>query len=104
MTTQVRKFIDLSDVKAVTLRCVHCESTLTIPSSRDISRHDAAGKFSTCPVCLRPWGTSSGGTCEPLMATLLANLNTLRAALADAKGFTLALEISSDPASDAKGD
>jgi hypothetical protein len=103
MTSQTQKFIELSDILALKLECKHCESVLAIPSSRDMARREDVGKLSICPVCQRPWATLGGATYEPLIAKFVSALNEMRNAFKDAPiGFTLTLEISSDPVSTAK--
>ena len=103
MTSEIQKFIELSDILALKLECKHCESSLAIPSSRDMARREDIGKLSSCPVCQRPWATLAGTTYEPLIAKFVSSLNEIRKAFKDAPiGFILTLEISSDPVSVAK--
>ena len=103
MTSQTRRFIELSDILSLALKCKGCGSTLTIPSSRDVSNRDSAGKLSFCPICQRTWANSQGATCAPDIAKFSTALSALREAITDTGiGFTLTLETSSDPVSTAK--
>jgi hypothetical protein len=103
MTSQTRKFIELSDILSLELKCKGCGSTITIPFSRDMSNRDSAGKLSFCPICQRTWANSQGATCAPHLVRFSTALGDLREAFTDSGiGFTLTFEISSAPVSSAK--
>jgi len=103
MTSEIQKFIELSDILALKLKCKGCRSTITIPFARDMSNRDSAGKLSFCPICQRTWANSQGASCAPDLVRFATALGSLREVLTDTGiGFTLTLEISSDPVSVAK--
>jgi hypothetical protein len=98
MTTQTKKFLELSDILALRFECKKCGSELLISSLRDISNRDEQGKLSNCPVCRNPWASVGGSTCELAIAEFLTVLNKLRGMLgthegAFPAGFALTVEI-----------
>jgi Zn finger protein HypA/HybF involved in hydrogenase expression len=95
MTSQTHKFVELSDILALSLRCKSCGSNLTIPATRDMLRKEETGKLSQCPVCRSAWAVVGGSsTCEITVFEFTAALNKLRSTLTDTPvGFTLTLEV-----------
>jgi len=98
MTTQTKKFIELSDILALRFECKECHSELLISSLRDISKREQQGKLNTCPVCRKEWASVNGSTCELAIAEFLTELNKLRGLLgthqgAFPAGFSLTVEI-----------
>jgi hypothetical protein len=97
MTSQTKKFIELSDVISLRLKCKSCASELLIPSSRDIDNREEQGKLSECPVCRKDWALVNGSTCESTIAKFMSSLNKLRAEMKSfPAGFFLAFEINND--------
>jgi len=94
MTSQTQKFIEPSDILALKLKCKGCDSTLTIPSGRQMAGREEMGKLSSCPICRKAWANLEGATYEPLIIKFVSTLNELRAALKTAPiGFTLTFEV-----------
>lgn len=107
MTHQNRHLIELSDLLAFTLTCKSCGSSVSLPVSGIVAKAIKANRLGACPSCDEPWLTlPSGNTLTILFDDLRANFQLLSSAMSDrakaSGGFTLALEISSDPASDAR--
>ena len=100
MTTQTKKFIELSDILALRFECKKCGSELLISSLRDISNRDEQGKLSTYPVCRNPWASVGGSTCELAIAEFLSSLNKLRWLIGSQgsfpAGFSMTAEIKAD--------
>jgi transcription elongation factor Elf1 len=98
MTTQTKRFIELSDILALRFECKECHSELLVSSLQDISKRDEQGKLNNCPVCRKPWASIGGSTCELAIAEFLTALNKLRGMLgihqgAFPAGFSLTVEI-----------
>lgn len=107
MTTQTKKFIELSDILALRFECKECHSELLVSSLQDISKRNEQGKLSNCPVCRRPWASISGSTCELTIAEFLTSLNRLRGMIgthegAFPAGFSLTVEIEGKEEEDQK--
>jgi len=97
MTSETQRFIELSDILALKLKCKGCGSALTIPSTRQMAVREEMGKLSTCPICRKPWATLEGATYEPLIIKFVSALNELRAGLENAPiGFTLTFEVADE--------
>jgi DNA replicative helicase MCM subunit Mcm2 (Cdc46/Mcm family) len=98
MTTQTKTFIELSDILAVRVQCSKCQSTVTMPITREMSfagmRH--------CPNCGKPWlvleMTSKESEIAACAATIRATSDLLKTwqetlAATGHSGFSLTLEI-----------
>jgi len=97
MTTQTKKFIELSDILNLRFRCKACGVELLIPSSRDLSAREEHGKLKDCPVCYQPWATVNQSSCEFDISGFLKALHKLRGTMESfPAGFTLALEIAAE--------
>jgi len=97
MTSQTKKFIELTDMLSLRFECKHCNSELLISSLRDLE----LGTLNNCPVCGRPWASINGSTCEPTIAEFLTALNKLRVTVGRHEnvfpaGFNLTIEIKDD--------
>jgi hypothetical protein len=98
MTTQTKRFIELSDILALRFECKECHSELLVSSLQDISKREELGKLNNCPVCRKPWASISGSTCELTIAEFLTALNKLRGLIGTHRdafpaGFVLTVEI-----------
>jgi hypothetical protein len=98
MTTQTKRFIELSDILALRFECKHCGCELLISSLHDMSKREEQGKLNDCPVCRKPWASVNGSTCESAIAEVLSSLNKLRRLIgthqdAFPAGFALTVEI-----------
>jgi hypothetical protein len=97
MTSETQRFIELSDILSLKLKCKGCGSALTIPSTRQMAMREELGKLSTCPICRKPWATLEGSTYEPLIIEFVSSLNKLRTAFKDAPiGFALTFEVADE--------
>ncbi len=94
MTSETKRFIELSDLLSLRLECKHCHSELLLSSLRSLGTKEEQGKLNRCPVCSRDWALVNGSTCELTIAEFLKALNSLRDALGSfPAGFKLTLEI-----------
>lgn len=97
MTSQKRKYIELADIQALSLKCKSCGSTLAIPAARDMTTREEMGKLASCPVCRRAWANLNGSTYEPSIYEFTGALNKLRSILTTAAlGFEMTLQISEE--------
>lgn len=98
MTSQTKKFIELSDIIALRLECKNqkCKATLTT-SVRDFRK----GTLSACPVCKEPWATVNGSSCELAVSEFMQAFHKLEGMLGGEghfpAGFSLTLEIKEEP-------
>ena len=98
MTSQMKQFIELSDMLSLRFECKHCKSELLLPSARDLSEKEECGRLNKCPACDKPWASINGSTCQPAIGKFLESLNTLRGMLgihqgAFPAGFNLTIEV-----------
>ena len=100
MTTQTRKFIELSDVLALHFECKDkdCKTTLTVSASQALKD----GTLSNCPVCNQSWAVVNGGGCELTIKEFLRAFQKLQRTLsgepeAFRAGFLLRLELKEEP-------
>ena len=87
MTTQTKKFIELSDILSLRCECRQgtCRTSLVIPLA------DVSGRvFAVCPSCKEPWAKFLESTYELLIADFLEKLKRLNEARL---GCALTLEI-----------
>ncbi len=97
MTSETKKFIELSDILSLRFKCKHCESELLISSLRDIGKREDLGKLSNCPTCGREWASVNGSTCEMTISRFLEVLNKLRETLGTfPTGFLLTVEVKNE--------
>jgi hypothetical protein len=97
MTVKTKRYIELADVLTLTLTCKGCDTSLTIPISRNLSAMEERMKLDTCPMCLQPWATVNNSTYQPIIADFTTKLRRLAEMLErDPVGFTLAIEVSND--------
>ena len=96
MTSQTKKFIELSDVLALHFECKSpdCKATLTISSLQNLKD----GTLYACPVCKQSWAVVNGGGCELTIKDFLAAFQKLRHTLSGEPGsfpagFVLRLEL-----------
>jgi|SRR5579872_1749796 len=97
MTSQTKKFIELSDIIALRLECKNqeCKATL-ITSARDFRK----GTLNACPVCKEPWAIVNGGSCELAVSDFMQAFHKLESMLCAGNfpaGFSLMLEIKEEP-------
>jgi len=98
VTSQTRKFIDLSDVLALKLDCKACKSSLTIPIARDLMAREEAFKLNDCPMCRTAWIAVNNSSYHAVLAEFTDKLKRLQGALDTAPwGFTLVLELKEEP-------
>jgi|SRR5271156_3298054 len=97
MTSQTKKFMELSDILSLRFECKHCGSELLISSLRDIDKKEEQGKLNDCPVCRREWARVNGSSSESVIAKFLTALNKLRSELDTFPfGFSLTLELTNE--------
>jgi transcription elongation factor Elf1 len=78
MTSQTKKFLELSDVLSLRFECKHCQSGLLVSSLRDLEKREEHGRLNNCPVCGRLCASVNGSMCELAIAKFLGALNELR--------------------------
>jgi hypothetical protein len=97
MTSQTKKFIELSDIVGLRIQCKHaeCHATLLLPILTKLDRE----KLLVCPYCQRPWTRlPTGSTIENTVEECARAISKLSSALNDPsfRGFALSLEIKQD--------
>ena len=95
MTSQTKRFIQLSDILGLHFECTHCDSTLLIPLSREIF----IKKLYACPHCGNPWiKRLEGGSVESVISDCIERLKALREALTGGlyDSFSLTLEVKNE--------
>jgi uncharacterized paraquat-inducible protein A len=98
MTSQQKRTIELSDLKAFCFTCKKCGAMLSIPVTSELEENRPA----RCPACNEQWKVSNVDSISRL-AALKFDLMKLSESLGEYDRFTLAIEISPDPVSSAKG-
>jgi predicted Zn-ribbon and HTH transcriptional regulator len=100
MTSQQKRMIEFSDLVAFCFTCKECGVSLSIPASANLKNE----RPSKCPSCDEVWMTPSTGSVARFLEFKEALLK-LRVSIENDKtnGFILAIEISPDPISTAKG-
>jgi ribosomal protein S27AE len=102
MTSQTQTFIELSDILSVRVECGKCQSTVTIPITREMN----LGGMRRCSNCGNAWlaveMTSIEEQVKDCAATIRATVDELRnwhktLATMGSKGFSLTLEIQPEP-------
>lgn len=100
MTTQMKRYIELSDVLTLKLDCKACGSVLQVPLSRNMSAPEERLKLDRCPMCLAEWASLNGSTYQPSIAKFSSALKELaRIMESEVLGFDLWIEISAKDAS-----
>lgn len=106
MTSQTKKFIELSDILALHFECKNndCKATLTLSASQDLRD----GTLYTCPVCEKSWAVVNGGGCELTIKEFLRAYQKLQKTLGNEHGsfpagFLLRLEILEEAESESSG-
>ena len=65
MTSQMTRFIELSDIVALRFACAHCKASLSLSLSKDVPEK----RLRTCPMCNEPWAQlQNGSTIEATIA------------------------------------
>lgn len=92
MTSQTKRFIELSDILSLHFECAHCGAALLIPLSKEIF----VKKLYACPHCGRQWiKRLEGGSIESTISDCVERLKALKEALSGGlyDGFCLTLEV-----------
>jgi Zn finger protein HypA/HybF involved in hydrogenase expression len=95
MTSQTKKFIEISDVKAVQMKCKDCGAVLTLPIEKAIN----VSRLFVCPHCQRPWvRLPQGATAELAVKECIDAIRTMADILNGQQfdGFSLTLEIANE--------
>jgi hypothetical protein len=90
MTIQAKRFIELSDILGLRLRCGECAAELSLPFTGEIR----VKKLRTCPHCNAAW-TTNGTSIEPAIEDAMRSIRILANLLQGGykAGFSLTLEI-----------
>ena len=99
MTSQTKKFIELSDILAFRFRCKkeNCGTELSVPLQTNFGRHEVAD---SCPNCGSAWLVvntgiaGSGSSIAPALDKIVTHINELSKWLGN---FELTLEVKSEP-------
>ena len=97
MTSQTKRFIELSDVLALHFECKRCKATLTVP----ILREELRTALKSCPNCREDWAVINGSSYALMFEQFVEQLNKIRNVLngrppevpAAPVGFSFSLEI-----------
>jgi hypothetical protein len=96
MTSQTKKFIELSDILTLQFECKNatCKATLTLSVSQELRKQT----LFACPACKQPWALVNGGECESTIRDFLSAFGKLQHTLNSKPdsfpaGFLLRLEI-----------
>ncbi len=100
MTSQSRKFIELSDILALNFTCKHCKSAISVLLG-EYQKKKREGVIGHCPVCSNPWARISGATCELNVERFVEGIIDMERTLgaqpgAFPAGFSLTIEIKDD--------
>jgi hypothetical protein len=96
VTSQTKKFIELSDIVALRFSCNHCGASLSLSLLKDV-RED---RLRQCPNCYQPWAQMpSGSSIELTIAKFVDDLKKLNDVLVSGyfSGFLMALELKEEP-------
>jgi hypothetical protein len=97
MTSQTKKYIELSDLLVLKMTCKGCGSALEIPMSRSLSGREDDLKLKACPVCLAPWALRDDANYHPAISGFTAAVKTLANAVTVGNlGFSLTIEITDE--------
>ncbi len=98
MMYQQKRMLELSDLISFCFTCKGCGISLSIPASANLK----SGRLEKCPSCDDVWMTPVTGSVRKFLDFKQA-FNSLTSSFEGGKvdGFTLTLEIASDPVSTA---
>lgn len=108
MTIQTKRFVELTDILAFRLTCKHCGVTISFPIDDFKLKSDRVNTpfLAVCPSCHQSWADLGGASYEQLVTRVTAALNRLREVLYGEPptplGFSLAIEITPEPTSNAR--
>jgi hypothetical protein len=91
MTTQTKRYIELSDILAFRCECKKCGVALTLPVAKDVGE-----SILKCPRCGKAWTRFDDSTHEILVNEFAEKTQQLASALSF-MGFNLTLEIRDEP-------
>lgn len=97
MTTQIRRFVELTDVLGLHFRCNACDATLSL-TRQECLRGSRAARLSECPACGQPWAAVNGSTCEPVVIQVMSAIDKAVHTLGKTPGsfpagFSMMLEV-----------
>lgn len=101
MTTVAKKFIELSDILALSFVCKECGVSVSVSPKEYQARRKKVGFLKECPICNHPWTQVGGSTCELTIFKFVEAFGDLAQIISGDKvafpvGFTLAIEIKND--------
>ncbi len=101
MTSQSKRFIELTDILALNFVCKDCGAAISV-SPKEYLRRKRNGTISDCPICGHSWAQVNNASCELTVEQFVQALEKLAFTLgtqdgAFPAGFSLILEISADP-------
>jgi hypothetical protein len=101
MTSETKKYIELSDFLALRFTCKGCQSALDVPLSRPLTGREDEQKLNTCPVCLKPWALQNGGSYHQTIAGFGIALRAISEMQRNV-GFNLTLQVTDEKPKDPK--
>lgn len=101
MTSQTKRYIELSDLLTLKLTCKGCGSALEIPISRNLSGREDDLKLKVCPICLKPWALRDEANYHPAISGFTAAVHTLAGAVGNL-GFSLTIEVTDEKPKESK--
>jgi hypothetical protein len=72
MTIQAKRFIELSDIIGLRLRCAECDAELLLPLAHELR----VKKLRNCPHCNAGW-TTKGTSIEPEIEQVMRHVGAL---------------------------
>jgi hypothetical protein len=101
MTSQSKRFIELTDILALNFVCKDCGAAISV-SPKEYLHRKQHGTISDCPICRRSWAQVDNASCELTVEHFVQALEKLAFTLgtqdcAFPAGFSLTLEVSTDP-------
>ena len=101
MTSETKKYIEISDFLALRFTCKGCQSALDGPLSRPLIGREDEQKLNTCPVCLKPWALQAENNYHQTISGFTKALKAL-SDLQKIVGFTLTIEVAPEKPKDEK--
>jgi hypothetical protein len=85
MTSQVKHFVELSDIATIHFECGNCHASISLPISEKLKTES----LRVCPSCNESWAQlAEGANLEAICRDFAKSLHALRSVLKEAKKYT----------------
>jgi ribosomal protein S27AE len=85
MTSQLKHFVDLSDIATIRFECGKCHASISLPISEKLKTQGVR----VCPSCNESWTQlAEGANLEAVCQDFAKSLHALRSVLKEAKKYT----------------